>query len=66
MGDVMTLVEKAERQMDERQAQELEKKIRKEQFTLDDYRADAAGAQHGPARLAAQDDAGDRQPDWAI
>src|SRR3954466_906408 len=37
MGDVQTLVEKAERQMDERQAQELEKKIRKEQFTLDDF-----------------------------
>jgi signal recognition particle subunit SRP54 len=34
---VMTLVEKAERQMDERQAQELERKIRKEQFTLDDF-----------------------------
>jgi signal recognition particle subunit SRP54 len=37
MGDVMTLVEKAERQMDERQAQALERKIRKEQFTLDDF-----------------------------
>ena len=37
MGDVMTLVEKAERQMDERQAAELEQKIRKEQFTLDDF-----------------------------
>jgi signal recognition particle subunit SRP54 len=37
MGDVMTLVEKAERQMDERQAQDLERKIRKEQFTLDDF-----------------------------
>jgi signal recognition particle subunit SRP54 len=37
MGDVMTLVEKAERQMDDRQAQELERKIRKEQFTLDDF-----------------------------
>jgi signal recognition particle subunit SRP54 len=37
MGDVMTLVEKAERQMDERQAAELERKIRKEQFTLDDF-----------------------------
>jgi signal recognition particle subunit SRP54 len=33
----MTLVEKAERQMDERQAQVLERKIRKEQFTLDDF-----------------------------
>ena len=37
MGDVMTLVEKAERQMDEHQAAELERKIRKEQFTLDDF-----------------------------
>jgi signal recognition particle subunit SRP54 len=37
MGDVMTLVEKAERQIDERQAQELERRIRKEQFTLDDF-----------------------------
>jgi signal recognition particle subunit SRP54 len=39
MGDVMTLVEKAERQMDERQAQELERKIRKQEFTLDDFLA---------------------------
>jgi signal recognition particle subunit SRP54 len=39
MGDVMTLVEKAERQLDERQAQELERKIRKQQFTLDDFLA---------------------------
>jgi signal recognition particle subunit SRP54 len=37
MGDVMTLVEKAERQMDERQAVELERKLRREQFTLDDF-----------------------------
>jgi len=37
MGDVMTLIEKAEGQMDERKAQELEKKIRKNQFTLDDF-----------------------------
>jgi signal recognition particle subunit SRP54 len=37
MGDVMTLVEKAERQMDEHKAAELERKIRKEQFTLDDF-----------------------------
>src|SRR5439155_407084 len=35
MGDVLTLVEKAERQMDERKAAELERKIRKQQFTLD-------------------------------
>jgi len=37
MGDVMTLVEKAEKQIDERQAAELERKIRKEEFTLDDF-----------------------------
>jgi signal recognition particle subunit SRP54 len=37
MGDVMTLVEKAERQMDERKAQDVERKIRKDQFTLDDF-----------------------------
>src|SRR3954452_15513651 len=37
MGDVLTLVEKAERQMDERQAAELERKIRKQQFTFDDF-----------------------------
>jgi signal recognition particle subunit SRP54 len=37
MGDVMTLIEKAEGRMDERKAQDLEKKIRKNQFTLDDF-----------------------------
>src|ERR687885_479807 len=37
MGDILTLIEKAERQMDERQAAELERKIRKQQFTLDDF-----------------------------
>jgi signal recognition particle subunit SRP54 len=37
MGDVMTLIEKAERQMDERQTEELERKIRKQQFGLDDF-----------------------------
>jgi signal recognition particle subunit SRP54 len=37
MGDVMTLVEKAEKQVDQHQAAELERKIRKEQFTLDDF-----------------------------
>jgi signal recognition particle subunit SRP54 len=37
MGDVMTLVEKAERQLDENKAQELERKIRKQQFTLADF-----------------------------
>jgi signal recognition particle subunit SRP54 len=37
MGDVMTLIEKAEQRIDENQAAELERKIRKNQFTLDDF-----------------------------
>ncbi len=37
MGDVLTLVEKAEQQIDKKQADELEKKIRKNQFTLQDF-----------------------------
>src|SRR4030066_1255779 len=38
MGDVFTLIEKAEAAFDEKQAKELEKKIRKDSFTLDDFR----------------------------
>ncbi|HET8672827.1 MAG TPA: signal recognition particle protein [Thermoleophilaceae bacterium] len=37
MGDVMTLVEKAEREFDERKAEELERKIRRQEFTFDDF-----------------------------
>jgi signal recognition particle subunit SRP54 len=37
MGDVLTLVEKAEAQFDEDRAAELERKIRKQQFTFDDF-----------------------------
>jgi signal recognition particle subunit SRP54 len=37
MGDILTLAEKAEREFDEERAQELEEKIRKQQFTLDDF-----------------------------
>ena len=38
MGDVLTLVEKAQAEVSERAARELEKKIRKNEFTLDDFR----------------------------
>ena len=38
MGDVLTLVEKAQATGDERAARELEKKIRKNEFTLEDFR----------------------------
>ena len=37
MGDVLTLIEKAEQAFDEKKAQELEEKIRQQTFTLDDY-----------------------------
>ena len=38
MGDIVTLVEKAQATVDERQARELERKIRKNEFTLEDFR----------------------------
>jgi signal recognition particle subunit SRP54 len=38
MGDVLTVIEKAQAAVDEKQAAELEKKLRKSQFTLDDFR----------------------------
>jgi signal recognition particle subunit SRP54 len=37
MGDVMSLIEKAEQVSDRRQAEDLERKIRTRQFTLDDF-----------------------------
>src|SRR2546423_1904608 len=37
MGDVMTLIEKAESAYDEDQAAELERKLRKQEFGLDDF-----------------------------
>ena len=37
MGDVLSLIEKAEQAFDEKKAEELERKIRQATFTLDDY-----------------------------
>ena len=37
MGDVVSLVEKAQEQFDEKQARELKKKLARDQFTLDDF-----------------------------
>ncbi len=37
MGDVLTLIDKAQQAFDEKQAEELERKIRQQSFTLDDY-----------------------------
>jgi len=39
MGDVLSLIEKAEKVYDQRQAEILEKKLRKNQFTLEDFQA---------------------------
>jgi signal recognition particle subunit SRP54 len=38
MGDVLSLIEKAEQAIDKDDAEELEEKLRKNQFTLDDFR----------------------------
>jgi len=38
MGDVLSLIEKAEEVVDEDQARELERKVRRNQFTLEDFR----------------------------
>jgi signal recognition particle subunit SRP54 len=37
MGDVLTFIEKAERHADEQQSRELERKLRKAEFTLEDF-----------------------------
>ena len=38
MGDVLTMIEKAQSVVDEQKAAELEKKLRKSEFTLEDFR----------------------------
>ena len=64
MGDVMSLIEKTQDEFDEDQAADLERKIRKQQFTLDDFlTADEAGPPHGPARQPDEDGARDGQGD---
>ena len=42
MGDVLTLIDKAQAAFDEKQAAELEQKMRQQTFTLDDYLAQLA------------------------
>lgn len=37
MGDIVTLVEKAQQQVDEKKAHDLEKKLRKAEFTFEDF-----------------------------
>ncbi|HEY0278078.1 MAG TPA: signal recognition particle protein [Solirubrobacterales bacterium] len=37
MGDVLSLIERAESQVDEQEAEELQEKLKKDQFTLEDF-----------------------------
>jgi signal recognition particle subunit SRP54 len=38
MGDILSLVEKAEKETDLKEAEELERRLRKQEFTLDDFK----------------------------
>lgn len=42
MGDILTLVEKAQAAVDEKAAREMERKIRKNEFTLEDFKSQLA------------------------
>ena len=62
MGDVLSLIEKAEEVSDAEQAAELERKIRKQQFTLEDFLTQMRQVRKmGPLSERARDDARDRQ-----
>ena len=51
MGDVLTFIEKAEKQVDEDEAKALERKLRKDEFTLEDFLDQLQQVrQDGPAR----------------
>ena len=53
MGDVMSLIEKAEREFDEDEAKELERKLRQNEFGLDDFLDQLQdGPQNGAAAAA--------------
>ena len=58
MGDVLSFIEKAEQQVDEDEAKELERKLRKGEFTLEDFLAQLQMMRkHGAAAVAAGHDA---------
>ena len=62
MGDVMTLIEKAEEHYTEEQAADLQDKLLKAEFTLEDFLdADAAAQEDGPAAEPHGDDPRGRQ-----
>ncbi len=51
MGDVLSLIEKAQEAVTEQQAKEMERKMRENSFTLADYLAAVRGAQKDGRRL---------------
>ena len=66
MGDVLSLIEKAEEVSDRAQAEELERKIRRQEFTLEDFLQQMQQVRRdGPAVERARDDARDGQGDEA-
>ena len=63
MGDVLSLIEKAEQAIDEDEAAALEEKLRKNEFTLDDFRNAAEDdPADGAARKRPRHDPRARQP----
>ena len=66
MGDVLSLIEKAEEVSDAEQAEDLERKIRRQQFTLEDFLQQMRQVRRmGPLSQRARDDARDGQGDEA-
>ena len=49
MGDVLTLIEKAQNELDESKAAKIEKRLRKAQFTFDDYLIHESDEKNGRA-----------------
>jgi len=61
MGDVLSLIERAEQTVDLKQAAELERKLRRSEFTLEDFRDPVApDPQDGADRAGAWDVAENR------
>src|SRR5438552_9174523 len=55
MGDVLSLIEKAEQAVDEEKALELAEKIQKDEFTLDDSRAFSSRSEEHTSELQSPD-----------
>ena len=59
MGDVLTLIERAQENVDQKEAEELARKLQRNAFTLEDFLSpDAAAQEDGPDRRPARDDPG--------